>query len=59
LTTTVATVSKRVKCQQPSEDSKDEDNKPTEPISKWPKKVTAVTQEVTEPSPEISTRVGK
>jgi hypothetical protein len=53
----VAMVSKRAKCQWPSEDSKDEDNEPTKPVSKWPKKVAAVTQEVTELSLETSTRV--
>jgi hypothetical protein len=57
LATTVAAVSKRTKCQQPSEDSEDEDNKTTEPVPKRPKKVAAVTKTVSEPSPETSTRV--
>jgi hypothetical protein len=57
LATTVAVVSKRTKCQQPSEDSEDEDDKTTEPASKWPKKVAAITQTVSELSPETSTRV--
>jgi hypothetical protein len=39
------------------EDSEDEDDELTEPVSKWPKKVTAVTQTVSEPSPETSSRV--
>jgi hypothetical protein len=53
----VATVSKRTKCQRPSEDSEDEDDEPTKSVSKRPKKVAAVTQTVSEPSPETSTRV--
>jgi hypothetical protein len=53
----VAAVSKRTKCQRPSEDSEDEDNKTMEPASKRPKKVAAITQTVSEPSPETSTRV--
>jgi hypothetical protein len=53
----VAAVSKRTKCQRPSEDSDDEDDKATEPTSKWPQKVAAVAQIVSEPSPETSTRV--
>jgi hypothetical protein len=57
LVTTVAAVSKKTKRQRPSEDSEDEDDEPTEPVSKWPKKVAAVTQMVSEPSPETSTRV--
>jgi hypothetical protein len=57
LTTTVAAVTKRTKRQRPTEDSEDEDDEPTEPVSKWPKKVAAVTQTVSEPSPETSTRV--
>jgi hypothetical protein len=57
LATTVAAVSKKTKCQRPSEDSEDEDDEPTEPVSKRPKKVAAVTQTVSEPSPETSTRV--
>jgi hypothetical protein len=57
LATTVATVSKRTKRQRPSEDSEDEDDEPTEPVSKWRKKVAAVTQTMSEPSPETSTRV--
>jgi hypothetical protein len=54
LATTVAAVSKKAKRQRPSEDSEDEDD---EPVSKRPKKVAAVTQTVSEPSPEPSTRV--
>jgi hypothetical protein len=57
LATTVAAVSKKTKRQRPSEDSKDEDDKPAEPVSKRPKKVAAVTQIVSDPSPETSTRV--
>jgi hypothetical protein len=57
LTTMVAAVSKRTKRQRPSEDSEDEDNEPTEPVSKRPKKVAAITQTVSEPTPETSTRV--
>jgi hypothetical protein len=57
LATTVATVSKRTKRQRPSEDSEDEDDEPGEPVSKWPKKVAAVTQTVSETSPETPTRV--
>jgi hypothetical protein len=58
LAPTVAAVSKRTKRQRPSEDSEDdEDDKTTEPVSKRPKKVAAVTQTVSEPSPETSTRV--
>jgi hypothetical protein len=57
LATTVAAVSKRAKRQRPSEDSEDEDDEPAEPVSKRPKKVAAVTQTVSEPSPETSTRV--
>jgi hypothetical protein len=58
LAPTVAAVSKRTKHQQPLEDSEDdEDDKTMEPVSKWPKKVAAVTQTVSEASPEISTRV--
>jgi predicted ATP-binding protein involved in virulence len=57
LATTVAAVSKRTKRQRPSEDSEDEDDEPTEPVSKRPKKVAAVTQTVSEPSPEPLTRV--
>jgi hypothetical protein len=57
LTTMVAVVSKRTKCQWPSEDSEDEDDEPTKPVSKWPKKVAAITQTVSEPSPDTSTRV--
>jgi hypothetical protein len=57
LATTVAAVSKRTKRQRPSEDSEDEDDEPTEPVSKRPKKVAAVTQTISEPSPETSTRV--
>jgi hypothetical protein len=53
----VATVSKRTKYQWPSEDSEDEDQEPTEQVSKQPKKVAAVTQTVSEPSPETSSRV--
>jgi hypothetical protein len=53
----VAAVSKRTKRQRPSEDSEDEDDKTTEPVSKQPKKVAAVTQTVSELSPETSTRV--
>jgi hypothetical protein len=56
LATTVAAVSKKTKRQRPSEDSEDEDDEPTEPVSKRPKKVAAVTQTVSEPSPETSTR---
>jgi hypothetical protein len=50
-------VSKRTKHQQPLEDSKDKDDKTTEPVSKRAKKVAAVTQTVSEPCPETSTRV--
>jgi hypothetical protein len=57
LATTVAAVSKKAKCQRPSEDSEDEDDEPGEPVSKQPKKVATVTQMVSEPSPETSTRV--
>jgi hypothetical protein len=57
LLTTVVAVSKKTKCQRPSEDSKDEDDEPAEPVSKRPKKVAAVTQMVLEPSPETWTRV--
>jgi hypothetical protein len=57
LITMVAAVSKRTKRQRPSEDSEDEDDEPTEPVSKRPKKVAAVTQIVSETSPEIPTRV--
>jgi hypothetical protein len=57
LTTTVATVTKRTKWQWPSEDSEDEDDESTEPAPKWPKKVAAVTQTVSELSPETSTKV--
>jgi hypothetical protein len=57
LATTVAAVSKRTKCQRPTEESEDEDEEPTESVSKRPKKVAAVTQTVAEPSPETSTRV--
>jgi hypothetical protein len=54
----VAAVSKRTKHQRPSEDSEDdEDDRTMEPVSKWPKKVAAVTQTISEPSPETSTRV--
>jgi hypothetical protein len=53
----VAAVSKRTKHQGPSEDSEDEDDEPTESVSKRPKKVAAVTQTVSEPSPETLTRV--
>jgi hypothetical protein len=53
----VAAVSKRTKHQQPSEDSEDKDDEPTELVSKWPKKVAAVTQTVSKPSPETLTRV--
>jgi hypothetical protein len=57
LATTVAAVSKKAKHQQPLEDSEDKDDEPTELVSKWPKRVAAVTQMVSEPSPETSTRV--
>jgi predicted ATP-binding protein involved in virulence len=57
LATTVAAVSKKTKHQRPSEGSEDEDDEPTEPVSKRAKKVAAVTQTVSEPSPETSTRV--
>jgi hypothetical protein len=57
LTTTVAVVSKKTKHQWPSEDSKDEDDEPPEPVSKQAKKVAAVTQTVSELSPEPLTRV--
>jgi hypothetical protein len=57
LTTTVAKVTKRTKWQWPSKDSEEEDDEPTEPAPKRPKKVAAVTQTVSEPSPETSTRV--
>jgi hypothetical protein len=57
LATTVAAVSKKAKRQRPSDDSEDKDDEPAEPVSKRPKKVAAVTQMVSEPSPEISTRV--
>jgi hypothetical protein len=53
----VAAVSKKAKRQWPSEDSEDEDDEPNKPVSKQPKKVTTVTQTVSEPSPEPSTRV--
>jgi hypothetical protein len=53
----VAAVLKRTKYQWPPKDSEDEDDKPTELVSKWPKKVAAVTQTISEPSPETSTRV--
>jgi hypothetical protein len=43
LATIVAAVSKKAKCQWPSEDSEYKDNEPTEPVSKWPKKVATVT----------------
>jgi hypothetical protein len=57
LATMVAAVSKRTKRQRPSEDSEDEEDETMEPVSKRPKKVAAVTQTVSEPSPETSTRV--
>jgi hypothetical protein len=51
-------VSKKTKCPRPAEDSEDdEDDKTMEPVSKWPKKIAAVTQTVSELSPETSTRV--
>jgi hypothetical protein len=53
----VAAVSKRTKCQRASEDSEDEEDEPAKPASKWPKKVAAVTQMASEPSPETLTRV--
>jgi hypothetical protein len=57
LATTVAAVLKKTKHQQPSEDSEDEHDGPAKPVSKRPKKVAAVTQTVSEPSLETSTRV--
>jgi hypothetical protein len=57
LATMVAAVSKRTKHQWPSEDSEDEDEEPTKLVSKRTKKVAAVTQTISELSPEISTRV--
>jgi hypothetical protein len=57
LATTVAAVSKKTKCQWPSEDSEDEDDKPTKLVSKRPKKVATITQTVSEPSPETLTRI--
>jgi hypothetical protein len=57
LATTVAAVSKGTKHELPSEDSEDEDDEPTKPVSKGPKKVAAVTQTISEPSEETSTRV--
>jgi hypothetical protein len=57
LTTMVAAVSKRTKCQQPSKDSEDKDNKLTELVSKQPKKVATVTQTVSKTSPKTLTRV--
>jgi hypothetical protein len=58
LAPTVPAVSKRTKHQRPSEDSEDEDDdKTTEPVPKRPKKVATVTQTISEPSPETSTRV--
>jgi hypothetical protein len=53
----VATVSKKTKHQWPSEDSEDEDNKLSEPVTKRPKKITTVTQTVSDLSPETLTRV--
>jgi hypothetical protein len=57
LATTVVAVSKKTKRQRPSEDSEDDDDEPAEPVSKRPKKVAAITQVVSEPSPKTSTRV--
>jgi hypothetical protein len=57
LATTVAAVSKRTKRQWPSRDSEDEDDEPSELVSKQPKKVAVVIQTVSETSPETSTRV--
>jgi hypothetical protein len=57
LATIVAAVSKKAKRQRPSEDSENEDDESAEPVSKRPKKVAAVTQVVSEPSPETWTRV--
>jgi hypothetical protein len=57
LATIAVAVVKKTKCQRPSEDSKDEEDEPTEPVSKRPKKVAAVTQIVSEPSPETSTSI--
>jgi hypothetical protein len=59
LAPTVAAVSKRTKCQQPSEDCEDEEDKPTKPVSKRPKKVAAITQTASELSPETLTRVSE
>jgi hypothetical protein len=42
LATPVAAILKKAKCQQSTEDSNDEDNGPTEPMSKQPKKVGAI-----------------
>jgi hypothetical protein len=53
----VAAVSKKTKHQRPSEDSEDEDDELAEPVSRQPRKVAAVTQMVSEESPETSTRV--
>jgi hypothetical protein len=57
LATTVAAVSKKAKCQRPPEDSNNEDDGPTEPMSKRPKKVPTITQMVPDSSPETLTRV--
>jgi hypothetical protein len=57
LATTVVAVSRKAKCQRPSEDSEDEDDEPTEPVSKRPKTVAGITQMVSELRLETSTRV--
>jgi Na+-transporting methylmalonyl-CoA/oxaloacetate decarboxylase gamma subunit len=57
LATTVAAVSKRAKRQWPSGESEDENDETPKPVSKWPKKVAAVTQTIAELSPETLTRV--
>jgi hypothetical protein len=53
----VAVVSKRTKCQQPSKNSEDKDDEPTELVSKRAQKVATITQTVSELSPEPLTRV--
>jgi hypothetical protein len=57
LATTVAAVSKKAKRERPLEDSEDEDDGPTKPVSKRPKKLATITQTTTEPRPETPTKV--
>jgi hypothetical protein len=53
----IAAITKKGKRQRTTDNSDEEDGQNSEPVTKWPKGVTAITQTLRENSPETLSRV--